>query len=321
MTKWLQQYGVVLALVILLVVSALWKPASFLNPANLVNIINQNSFTGMVAVGMTLVIILAGIDLSVGSAIALVGSLVILLVNAMVGGGAAEPMAVAGGFLAAAAIGTLLGAFNGALVVYGRLAPFVATLGGLAAYRSLALVLGNAGAIPSKSSVFGSFGTGGIEVGPVTLTWNILIFILLAVLGTILLERTSFGRHVIAVGANEKASIYSAVPIDRVKVATYAFCGLCTGIAGFCLAARLNSVSTPNQGVFMELDAIAAVAIGGTAMAGGSGRIWGTVVGVLLLGVINNMMLLAEINSNFQGLVKGAIIVVAVLLQRGAKAG
>lgn len=322
----MQRYGVVVAFVILFIVSAMWKPDIFLKPENLRNLLNQNAPVGIVAVGMTLVIIAGGIDLSVGSLMVLAAALGLWTLNKQIGGGASEGAAVAMAALVSVASGTALGALNGFMVVAGRVAPFIATLVGLVAYRSLCVALAEGGEIRSASAnVFPSLGSGGIplpfiSVGnnqPLVITWAILLFILSALVAGFLLNWTRFGRYAIAVGANEKAAKYSAVATGRTKFLTYTFLGMLTGFAALTLATRMNSVASSTVGQFYELDAIAAVVIGGTSLRGGSGRIWGTVVGVLLLGIITNMLVVAGVSAYWQGVVKGAIILIAVLMQRG----
>ena len=155
--------------------------------------------------------------------------------------------------------------------------------------------------------------------GPVLFYWSAILFLVVALFASLLLNKTRFGRYVIAVGANERAAHYSAINTKAVKVAVYTLLGALVGLAAFLLGARMNSIGTGSVGMFYELDAIAAVVIGGTSLRGGKGRIWGTVVGVLLLTLIANMMTAFRIDTNWQGLVRGLVILVAVLLQRGSK--
>jgi ribose transport system permease protein len=209
------------------------------------------------------------------------------------------------------------------LITVGRIAPFIATLAGLVCYRSISLVLGDGGEIRSPTAMLGDFGQSGIPLPGVTnnagrpldLPWSVIAFVLVAVLGHYVLTRTRLGRYFVAVGANERAAAYSAIPVARVKTLSYVILGGFVGLAAFLLTARFNSVSTSQMGQLDELDAIAAVVIGGTSMAGGSGRIWGTFVGVLILGVINTL-LVGTVSPYWQGMVKGLIILLAVLIQR-----
>lgn len=318
-------YGALLALIVLFIGSALLQPDVFLKPDNLRNLLNQNAATGIVAIGMTLVIISGGIDLSVGAMLALLGGLGVLMVNKAVGTGpdALMPTILAG--LTCLCGGVVLGAIQGLIVGYGKVAPFVATLVGLMTFRSVILAISNGGEIRSMSSdYFTRLGQGGISVPgltdtvgrPLQLNYSIFLFFIIAIVTGVLLNKTRFGRHLVAVGANERAALYSAVNVNIIKLGAYAFLGLCVGVAAWITASRMNSVASASVGLFMELDAIAAVVVGGTSLRGGNGRVWGTVVGVLILGIITNILVVKGVSVYWQGVVKGAIILFAVLLQR-----
>ncbi len=318
-----QDWGVLVALVVLLIINAVTRGASFLQPENLRNLLSQNAYVGIIAIGMTFVIISGGIDLAVGSLVALCGAVAILALN-KVGAGSGAMIAA---LLLAVSAGSVAGLLNGVIIAYGRVAPFVVTLAGLAGFRSIALVLGDGGEIRSTVPAFQDLGFGGVPLpgiktavgDPLLLYWSLIVFILVALLAGFLLNKTKFGRYVIAVGANEKAAHYSAIDTRKVKVACYTFLGALVGLSAFLLTARMNSVGTGSVGLYYELDAIAAVVIGGTSLRGGKGRIWGTVVGVVLLTLIANMMTAYKIDTDWQGLVRGLVILVAVLLQRGGK--
>ncbi len=324
--NFLQEYGVLIAFLALFLIGAATRGQSFLQPENLRNIVSQSAYVGIIAVGMTLVIISAGIDLSVGSLVAFCGASCVLALNKM--GPSGDSTAIWAALGAAVVVGLASGLLNGVIIAYGRVAPFVVTLAGLAGFRSLALVLGKGGEIRSEVSAIQDIGFGGIDIpgarlangGPVTFYWSAIIFVVVAVAFGFILNRTRFGRHVISVGANEKAAKYSAINTEVVKVWVYTITGGLCGLAAFLNAARMNSVGTATVGHFYELDAIAAVVIGGTSLAGGKGRIWGTVVGIILMTLISNMMTAYKIDTNWQGLVSGLVILVAVLLQRGSKA-
>lgn len=276
------------------------------------------------SVGMTFVIITAGIDLSVGSLTALLGAIALTALNNSSQGGQPENVAVFVAVAAALGSGTLLGLLNGVIIAYGRVVPFVTTLIGLLAFRSLAQALAEGGEIRSASSnIYPNFGSTGIPIpfiqtasGPLIIMWPIIAWIALSLLGSLLLNKTTFGRYVIAVGANERAARYSGISVSKVKLLTYTFSGFCVGVAALGITSRLNSVATSSVGLYYELDAIAAVVIGGTSLRGGYGRLWGTFMGVLLLGLINNMLHLSNVSPYLQGVVKGLVILVAVLLQR-----
>ena len=316
--KVLRDFGPLWALLLLVVINAATR-SDFMTPENLRNMISQNAHIGIIALGMTFVIITGGIDLAVGSLAALCGAVALTVMNKNPGGNA-----VMIGAAVAVGSGALAGVLNGIIVAYGRVAPFIVTLAGLAGYRSLALVLGDGGEIRSQVQGLDGIGLGGpalpfvqtAQGGPVVFYWSAIAFILLALVSSFVLNKTRYGRYVIAVGANEKAAQYSAIDTRKIKVLTYSLLGGLVGIAAFFLMAKLNSVGTGSVGLYYELDAIAAVVIGGTSLRGGYGRIWGTVVGVLLLTVIANMMTSYRIDTEWQGLVRGLIILIAVLIQR-----
>ncbi|HXH60115.1 MAG TPA: ABC transporter permease [Fimbriimonadaceae bacterium] len=328
MKKFFQDYGVLVALLLLVVIDVIANGWGVLSAGNIILLFNQNAYVGMVAVGMTFVIMTAGIDLSVGSMVALCGAVAVLALNKEAGNHASDSTAIFIACLASLGTGAVAGALNGVAIAYGKVAPFIVTLAGLAGFRSIALVLGGSGEIRSQVTSFGDLGFGGIKVGlfhnasglPITIYWSLIAFIGTALIASFILNYTRFGRYMIAVGSNERAANYSAINTQTVKVAAYTLIGVMVGLAAFFNAARMNSVGTGSVGSFYELDAIAAVVIGGTSLRGGKGRIWGTVVGVVLLTLISNMMTTLNIDTNWQGLVRAAVILIAVLLQRGSKA-
>ncbi|MBI4613339.1 MAG: ABC transporter permease [Planctomycetes bacterium] len=323
------------ALALLVAFTVLYELATkgrsdFASPENVINVLRQWSFVGILAVGMTFVIAQGGIDLSVGSLVAFLGGIGILAMNALLAREFGEGWGVAAAFALMLAAGAAAGLAHGLLVTRGRIAPFIVTLGGLAIYRSLALALVDGGEYRSASeSMFGAIGQGGIpipgtnvappaagKVVPLLFPWPVAVFLALAALGWVLLERTRFGRYILAIGSNERAAVYSAIPVARVKTLAYVLVGLCAGLSAALLASRMNSVSSTGTGILYELDVIAAVVIGGTRMRGGRATIAGTAIGVLIRGVIGNMLNLLQISVYLQGLVKGLVIVAAVLLQR-----
>jgi len=326
--------GPLLALLLLIAVTIIIElitkgRSDFMNPENLMNIARQWSFVGIIAIGMTFVILLGGIDLSVGSLVAFLGGLGIIVMNAMIESGVGDVSAVLIGFTTMLVAGGIAGLLNGLLVTVGRIAPFVATLGGLAAYRSLALAMADGGEYRSESAgAFAAIGTGGIPIPftnvaprapepiPLLFPWPVIVFIIVAVLAAVVLRFTVFGRHVLAIGSNPATARLCGVAVGRVKAITYTLLGVATGLAALLLASRMNSVSSSGTGILYELDVIAAVVIGGTSMRGGRGTIIGTVIGVLILGVVGNMLNLLQVSPYLQGLVKGIIIIAAVLVQR-----
>jgi ribose transport system permease protein len=325
-SNFFQEYGVLIAFAVLFLINVFTRGQNFLQFENLRNILSQSAVVGTIAIGMTFVIISAGIDLSVGSLAALCGALCVLALNKVAPSG--DNLAILASLGASILAGLLAGLLNGALVAYGRVAPFVVTLAGLAGYRSLAIVLGKGGEIRSQVSAVQDIGFGGIPIpgarlangDPVVLYWSAIAFVIVALVAGFVLNRTRFGRYVIAVGANERAAKYSAIDVAKIKLAVYAITGALCGLAAFYNLTRMNSVGTGTVGNFYELDAIAAVVIGGTTLVGGRGRIWGTVIGIILMNLISNMMTAYRVDTNWQGLVSGMVILVAVLLQRGSKA-
>ncbi len=295
-----------IALIILFVISSIASPY-FLSTRNILNILRQVSYTGIIALGMTFVIITGGIDLSVGSMTAFVGGITILTLNSLGGG----YLAVFISIIVALAIGTLAGSINGLLVSKGRIAPFIVTLATMSIYRSLALYISGAGEFRSQSNIYPKIGSSYFLGIPIPV-W---IFLLLTFIFHLLLNDTKFGRYVCAVGYNERVARYSAIKVDLVKFSTYALTGLTVGITSILLSSRLNSISSSNSGLNYELDAIAAVVIGGTSLSGGKGSIIGTFIGAFVLGIINNMLNMTGVSPYLQGTVKGLVILGAVLMQ------
>jgi len=306
-----ERYGSLIALALLVVVSASLSP-HFLQPQNLLNILRQVSYTGIIALGMTFVIIAGGIDLSVGSLAAFAGALGILAMNALGAAGRPEWLGILAAAFVAVAVGSAAGALNGLMVTKGRIAPFIVTLGTMAIFRSLSLYMGDAGEFTSTNALYSDIGSASVFLVPVPV-WVLLA---LAAFFALLLGRTRYGRYVRAVGSNDRVALYSAINVDRVRFLTYVVNGFVVGVTALLISMRFNAVGSSTLGVNYELDAIAAVIIGGTAMAGGSGTIWGTVVGAIILGVINNMLNMVGVSPYLQGTVKGLVIIGAVLLQR-----
>jgi ribose transport system permease protein len=256
---------------------------------------------------MTFVILTGGIDLSVGSILALSGA----LSAGMVAGGTDPILAL----LAGVAAGTLMGVANGLLVAKGRVAPFIATLATMTIYRGLTLVYTEGRPITFSDDTFSLLGKGYFLEIPVPVIWMLLSFLILYYL----LRNTTFGRHIYAVGGNEEASVLSGIRADRVKIRVYAISGLFASLAGIILTSRLSSAQ-PTAGVAYELDAIAAVVLGGTSLAGGRGWITGTLIGAMIIGVLDNGLNLLNVSSFYQQVVKGGVILLAVLLDRSRNA-
>lgn len=316
--------GPLLAFLALVIFNLITQPAVFTDPVIWRNLIAQNVDIGLLALGMTVVIMAGGIDLSVGAMMALCGVVAAQVMTRLTG--SPPEMAFLVAFGAAMAVGVVAGLANGLLVTWGRLAPFVATLVGLLVFRSLSLVSADGGTLLVKSDWLAALTQSGLPLPfhmartgeALILPWSAFIFFGVALVIWLLMERTPFGKHVVAVGSNEQAARYAAVNVNRVRLLTYGLLGACTALGGLLYTARLESVSSSSAGVLMELDAIAAVVLGGTALTGGRGRIWGTVVGVLLLGLITNTLVVYsnEVSPNWQNAVKGIVILGAVMLQR-----
>jgi ribose/xylose/arabinose/galactoside ABC-type transport system permease subunit len=299
--RFLRRWGVALALVLLFVVSATIADR-FLSLPNLLNVARQIAIVGVLAIGMTFVIITAGIDLSVGSILAVAAVTTADMVNA------AGPVA---GVATALAVGAGLGLVNGLGVTYGGVQPFIMTLGMLAFARGLAFVFTGGRPIPTTDPAFLDIGSGRILGIPNPA----ILFIVLLLLAAFVLRQTTFGRSVYAVGSNDEAARLSGVPVRRVRILVYVISGLCSGVAGLLYASQLG-VGTPIAGEAFELDAIAATVVGGTSLFGGQGTIVGTFMGAALLGVLSNILNLTGVDPFVQRLFRGALIVFAVMLQR-----
>ncbi|KIL76670.1 ribose ABC transporter permease RbsC [Bacillus badius] len=299
-----QKLGPLLGLVILILIVSILNP-SFLAPLNILNLLRQVAINALIAYGMTFVILTGGIDLSVGSILALSSA----LMAGMIVSGIDPMLAILIGCL----LGAIMGAINGLLITKGKMAPFIATLATMTVYRGLTLVYTDGNPITGlgDSYLFQLFGRGyflGIPVPAVTM---MLAFVVL----WIILHKTPFGRQTYAIGGNEKAAWISGIKVSRVKVMIYSLAGLLAALAGAILTSRLNSAQ-PTAGTSYELDAIAAVVLGGTSLSGGRGLIIGTLIGALIIGTLNNGLNLLGVSSFFQMVVKGIVIVIAVLIDR-----
>lgn len=296
-------YGILIIFALVLVYLTFATPA-FLTLDNLTNVIRQSSIIGFLALGTTFVMITSGIDLSIGSVVGLTGVVAATLAP---GTGHAFVIPIVAGVL----VGLLVGFMNSGLIVYGAVLPFLATLAMMAVVRSAALVFTNGQPITSLSTQFDWLGAG--FIGPIPVP--VVLFAIGAVVLEFVLSRTAFGRHVYAVGGDEESSQKVGISTRRVLIAVYLISGLMAAIGGLVLTARVDGAD-PLAGTGYELQAIAAVVIGGTSLFGGIGTIRGTIVGVLLVGVVLNGMNLLNISSYYQSAVQGIILVLAVLLNR-----
>jgi ribose/xylose/arabinose/galactoside ABC-type transport system permease subunit len=297
------QIGLLGALAAIFVVLAVTRPA-FFNSANLINVIRQISINGILAVGVTYVLLTGGVDLSLGSLVALTG-----VVAACFAHPDQYPVVVpvALGVLT----GAVCGAANGLVITQGRVAPFIVTLGMMTIARGLALVASGGRPVSNLSEPFTSLAKGDLAGIPIP----VVILLAVAVFSSVFLNNIRLGRYIYAVGGNENAARASGISVGRVKMFAYTVCGALAGLAGVVLASRITT-GQPNAGMGYELDAIAAVVIGGTSLSGGVGGIGGTLLGAFLMGVINNALDLLNVSSYYQQIVKGIIIVGAVWLDR-----
>ena len=314
----LARYAALIFLLILVAAFALLHQ-NFLRPLNVLNVLRQVSISGLVALGMTFVILTAGIDLSVGALVALCG-----LVGAYVLKGGLESRFVAGGaeggghgvaaaFAAAIAVGMAAGALQGLAITRLRVPPFVVTLGGLSAFRGAALLLSGGGPISGFAPDFTWWGQGRIWTVPVP----VIIFFAAALACHLVLRHLRFGRHLYAVGGNAAAATLNGVATRGIVFSVYVIVGFFCGLAAMLLNARLNSAEAV-AGMGLELDVIAAVVIGGTSLFGGVGGIGGTVVGALLIGVLRNGLVLLNVSSFIQQIIIGLVLVAAVAFDQYA---
>lgn len=310
----LSTLGPILALILLVVLGASLND-NFLSAANITNVLARSAFIGMIAVGMTFVITSGGLDLSVGSMAAFVAGVMILAMNALQPQlGIGLPLVLAG-IAVALLVGLSAGLINGLLITRARIEPFIVTLGTMGIYRSLVTWIADGGtlSLDFKAREFISpIYYGGIW----GLSWPIIACALVVIGGEITMRHTRFGRYCEAIGSNDKVARYSAINVGRIRLYTYVALGLLVGLATVLYVPRLGSASG-STGLLWELEAIASVIIGGTALKGGFGRVWGTLVGVLILSLIGNILNLANIVSPYlNGAFQGVIIVLAVVLQR-----
>lgn len=300
-----RQFGTMVGLVALSVIFWILTP-HFLTVSNLVNIVQQTSINAIIAVGLTYVIITAGIDLSVGSILAFAGVVLGSALNAGV------PIILAIG--AALVVGMLCGAVNGLLIAYGKLPPFISTLGMMSVARGAALIYSDGRPISGFSSEFRFIANGEILSIPAP----ILIMLLIYLVAHFILTKTRLGRYIYAMGGNEEAAILSGVNVKVYKTIVYSIGGLLSGLAAVLLTARLNSAQ-PIAGLMYELDAIAATVIGGTSLMGGEGKVAGTLIGALIMGVLRNGLNLLGVSSFLQQTIIGSVIIIAVLIDMALK--
>ena len=296
--KYMSELTTVIALIILMAVITIIN-SNFLTANNLLNLLLQVTSNALIAFGMTFVILTGGIDLSVGSILALSSA----LTAGLLGSGMPVTLAI----LISLILGCILGMMNGLLISYGKLAPFIVTLATMTIFRGATLVYTNGNPITkglSDTFLFQFLGQGYIVGIPFPVLIMFIVFIVLYVL----LHKTAFGKSVYAIGGNEKAAYISGVKLNKVKIIIYS-------ISGLIITSRLSSAQ-PTAGASYEMDAIAAVVLGGTSLSGGKGRILGTLIGALIIGVLNNGLNIIGVSAFWQQVVKGVVILIAVLIDR-----
>ena len=304
--RWIKRFSLPLTFIALLVLCSIASPY-FLTSENIWVLLRQITVIGTISIGMTFVILSAGIDLSVGSVVALVS----------VVGMSAQVYGITAIIITSLLVGLLAGLFNGVVIAYGRVVPFITTLGMMTIARGLALWYTNAQIVHGQLHKFENLGNGWIDLAFVRIPIPVVIFAGLFVIGWVLLERTIFGKYVKAIGGNQEAAHMSGIHIKLWTTLTYVYCGLMAGVAGLIITSRMNTGS-PVVGQYFELDAIASVIIGGTNLFGGRGTLIGTLFGILILGVVANIMNLLNWPSYVQYTIRGVIVLIAVMMQRGA---
>ncbi|KGY14126.1 ribose ABC transporter permease [Vibrio tubiashii] len=307
--EWLIEQKSLIALLFLIVVVSFLNP-NFFTVDNILNILRQTSVNAIIAVGMTLVILTAGIDLSVGSVLALCGAFAASLIAMEVPVLIAVPTALVAG--------AALGAISGIIIAKGKVQAFIATLVTMTLLRGVTMVYTDGRPISTgftdTADAFAWFGTGYALGIPVPVWLMVVVF----AAAWYLLNHTRFGRYVYALGGNESATRLSGINVDRVKIGVYAICGLLAALAGIIVTSRLSSAQ-PTAGMGYELDAIAAVVLGGTSLMGGKGRIMGTLIGALIIGFLNNALNLLDVSSYYQMIAKAVVILLAVLVDNKNK--
>jgi inositol transport system permease protein len=321
LNAFIRKYAIVLIFIAMFVGMTLLTD-SFLQPRNLFNVVRQISVVGLIAIGVTMVIITTGIDLSSGSVLALAAVFAASLAQQPGWHDAKYPglvVPVIVPILVALGVGIVCGAMNGWLIARFKIPPFIATLGMMTVARGFALIYSNR-PVSGLTDAYNFIGQGEIfkvipipGQSPLGIPIPVIILAVVAIGAHILLNNTRFGRHIYAIGGNEQAALISGLNIGRIKIGVYTIAGLLSGLAGLVLSSRIGS-GQPGLAVGIELDAIAAAVIGGTSLSGGIGTIWGTIIGALIIGVLNNGLDLLNVSAYWQTIVKGSIIVVAVII-------
>lgn len=298
----LDKYKSLIGLALLCVVITFVSP-TFMTLSNISNVFTQVSTNAIIAVGMTFVILTGGIDLSVGSTVAISGALAASIIKST------NNIFLA--VLAAAIVGIAIGIINGLLISKGKLQAFIVTLATMTIFRGATLVFTSGTPISKLPEKFVEIGNGKLFFIPIP----VIITVIVLVISIYILTQTRFGRYLYALGGNEDSARLSGINTTKIKTLVYVISGFASSIAGIIIASRIGSAS-PNAGTSFELDAIAAVVIGGTSLAGGEGKITGTIIGALIIGVLNNGLNLMNVSPFYQSIVKGLVILIAVLLDK-----
>ena len=303
--EYLEKYKSLIGLILLCLIITFVTP-SFLTVANITNVFTQVSVNAIIAVGMTFVILTGGIDLSVGSTLAISGAISASVIKSTGN--------IFLAIIAASIVGILVGFVNGFLIAKGKLQAFIATLATMTIFRGLTLVFTNGTPISKLPESFLNIGNAKLGFIPIP----VLITVVVAVISIYVLSQTRFGRYLYALGGNEESAKLSGINTDKIKMLTYVVSGFVSAIAGVIITSRIGSAS-PNAGTGFELDAIAAVVIGGTSLSGGEGKISGTIIGALIIGILNNGLNLMNVSPFYQSIVKGLVILIAVLLDKKSR--
>ena len=304
-----REYSFVLSFILLVIIGACVNK-NFFTWSNISNLFVQGSMIGLISMGMTMVIGAGLIDISVGSQVAIIGGFGILVLNKT---GSIFVM-----LLFCIVFGLVLGCVNGLLVTKGGMPAMVATLATMSACRAVVNYYGAGGPFTVDKAIYDRFrqlAVGGLELGSFKIPYLMIIFIAAVILFDIVMKKTKLGKHIFAVGSNEKSARLSGINVDGVKTAAYMITGAMCGIASLIYASRMTAVAAASAAMGWEMDAIAGVAIGGTSMSGGRGKIMGTFLGVLMFKIISNILTAANVSSYLNGAISAAIIVLAVLMQ------
>lgn len=310
----LKDFGLLMIFVALVLFLAAVSGGAFIKPGNLISVLKQTSINGILAMGMMFVIISDGIDLSVGSIVGLSGVVACMLAHPVDGGTAGQfPLIVP--IIAALAVGALVGVLNGVGIAYGGIPPFIVTLGTMTAARGIALIISGGSPVFNVTSSFEAIASIKLATIPILAIYLVIVVAICA----FILQKTVYGRRIYAIGGNRIAAEVSGINVKKLRLSVYAIAGLLAGFAGLLTASR-TITGAPTAGESYEMDAIAAVVIGGVSMSGGAGKWHGVIIGALILAVIANGLDIMRVDSNWQPVIKGLIIIFAVLLDIKSKA-